>query len=113
MINEAAKDGWTLLIVASQKGHVGAMQILIKAKAAVDQATEDGATPIFIASQNGHAPAIRLLLEAGARSAELMFQGKVSPLHTAAEKGHLECVKLLTGSRPNTAAWTTFLIGSK
>ena len=59
-----------------------AMQVLIKAKAAaVDQAMNDGATPLFIASEKGHAPAVQVLLEAGACSAELMFKGKVSPLH--------------------------------
>ena len=26
--------------------------------------------------------------------------------------GHLECVKLLTGFRPNTPGWTTFLAGA-
>jgi ankyrin repeat protein len=35
-----------------------------------------------------------------------------SPLHIAAEEGHLACVKVLTGFRPDTPAWTTFLAGA-
>ena len=42
-----------------------------------------------------------------------MYQGVQTPLHVAAYQGHLECVKLLTGFRPNTAAWNTFLLGPK
>ena len=93
---------------------MGAIQLLIEAKAEIEQATDDGRTALYAASSEGHPPAaVRVLLEAGACSAELMYKGKYSPLHVAADQGHLECVKLLTGFRPNTAAWNTVLLGSK
>ena len=41
-----------------------------------------------------------------------MFKGSFSPLHVAAEHGRLECVKLLTGFRPDIPGWTTFLAGA-
>ena len=53
-----------------------------------------------------------MLIDAGARTAELMFNGAMSPLHAAAQDGHLECVKLLTGFRPDMPGWTTFLFGA-
>ena len=52
------------------------------------------------------------MINAGARTAELMFKGKASPLHVASAEGHLECVKLLTGFRPDMPGWTTFLFGA-
>jgi serine/threonine-protein phosphatase 6 regulatory ankyrin repeat subunit B len=111
-VNQAEEDGTTPLFIASKNAHVEVVTTLIEAGAAVDQARKDGATPIYVASQKGHAPIVQVLIDAGARTAELMFKGIYSPLHTATFNGHLECVKLLTGFRPNTPGWTTFLAGA-
>ena len=52
-----------------------------------------------------------MLIDAGARSAELMFDG-YAPLHIASHTGSLACVKVLTGFRPDTPGWATFLAGA-
>ena len=55
-VDQAANDGATPLLVASQEGHVEAMQALIIAKAAVDQASNDGATSLYAAYKKGMHP---------------------------------------------------------
>ena len=42
------------------------MQLLLEAKASVDQANNDGRTSLKRASENGHEGCVKLLLEAGA-----------------------------------------------
>ena len=64
-----------------------------------------------MASAQGHAPVIQVLIDAGARTAEGVYKG-MSPLHIASQQGHLACVKVLTGFRPDTPGWTTFLAGA-
>ena len=54
-VNQAAENGCTPLLIASEQGKLEVVKALIKAKAKVNQATEDGATPLYIASQNAHA----------------------------------------------------------
>ena len=111
-VNQAMEDGATPLIMASQLGKLEVVKVLIKSKAKVNQADEAGRTPLLAASQDGHAPVVQVLLDAGARSAELISGGIVSPLHVATANGHLACVKLLTGFRPNPPGWTAFLAGA-
>jgi ankyrin repeat protein len=110
-VDLAIENGATPLFIASQNGHLLIIKALIKAKAAINQAINDGRTPIYQASTNGHAPVVEFLIAAGARTAEPMFCD-YAPLHIAAQQGGLACVKLLTGFRPDTPGWTTFLAGA-
>jgi len=111
-VNQADDIGATPLYISSQEGKLEVVTTLIEAGAAINQARNDGRPPIYIASCNGHAPIVQVLIDAGARTAELMYKGTMSPLHVAAAKGNLECVKLLTGFRPDMPGWTTFLAGA-
>ena len=111
-INKANEDGTTPLFIASQNAHLEVVTTLIEAGAEINQVRNDGRPPIYIASQQGHAPIVQVLIDAGARTADLMYKGTFSPLHAAACIGHLECVMLLTGFRPDTPGWTTFLFGA-
>jgi ankyrin repeat protein len=111
-VDKAMDNGESPLIIAADRGHAAIVAALIEVNADIDQAKNNGNTPIYAACQKGHAPIVRLLLEAGARSTGLVHKDSWSPLHTAAAAGHLECVKLLTGFRPGTPAWITFLAGS-
>ena len=48
-----------------------------------------GSTPLYIASGSGHTTAVEMLISLGA-DASLRNINKYSPLHAAAEKGHVE-----------------------
>ena len=50
---KANKDGWTPLIVASNKGHTEIVEILIRAGADKEKADKDGWTPLIFASGHG------------------------------------------------------------
>ena len=100
-------------------GHLEVVKALIKANAKVDQANVCGQTPIFIAAKRGLAPFVQVLLDAGARpwmpcvNTRSEVRRSQSPLHVATHYGHLDCVKLLIGFRPNSPGWTAFLVGSR
>ena len=63
-----AKDnkGWTPLHWASCNGKTEAIELLLKAGAAVDANNNDDWTPLHWASSNGKTEAIELLLKSGA-----------------------------------------------
>ena len=110
-VNQATEDGYTPIYIASQEGKLEVVEALVEANAKVDQADDDGCTPIYMASQYDHPLVVQVLIDAGARSAELMFDG-YAPLHIASHTGSLACVKVLTGFRPDTPGWATFLAGA-
>jgi ankyrin repeat protein len=56
----------TPLAVAAAKGHVSIVEILLAARAAVDEPTDLGWTPLAWASQNGFAECVERLLDARA-----------------------------------------------
>jgi ankyrin repeat protein len=58
------RRGCTPLYVASEHGHVAAVEALLGGGAAVDQLRQDGVTPLMCASQQGHADVVRQLLVA-------------------------------------------------
>ena len=84
----------TALQQACCKGHVGATQLLLKAKASVDLRDLKGCTALYGASQNGHPENVRLLLEAKA-TVDLVTIDGCAPLYVACQEGHLECGRLL------------------
>eukprot|EP00913_Durusdinium_trenchii_P014956 g14029.t2 len=81
--------GWTALIFAASKGHDGAVQLLLGAKA--DAANENGATALSLAAGNGHDGAVQLLLGAKADVAAAYENGDTA-LHRAAFYGQVQCV---------------------
>src|SRR5829696_8749748 len=57
---------YTPLYLASQQGHGGVVQALIKAGSDVKAGTPNGTTPLMAAAASGEVDAVRALVEAGA-----------------------------------------------
>ncbi|CAG9996116.1 unnamed protein product [Clonostachys byssicola] len=99
--------GRTALSWAAERGHTGAVQILLDAQAKVD--TPDalfGRTPLTQAAANGHVDMTELLLRSGADFNACDTSGE-RPLLQASRKGHAAVAKLLleAGADPNVRAW--------
>ena len=50
--NQATNEGASPVVIASQKGHMAAIKLLLENGGDANQAMNDGATSVFIASQN-------------------------------------------------------------
>ena len=84
--------GCTPLYVASQEGHIGVVEQLLKAKANPNIAANDGRTPLYTASEKGHIGVVEQLLKAKAESNISANNGK-TPLHAASCNGHSQIVQ--------------------
>ena len=60
-VDAAENDGYTPLIIASQKGHLGVVRELLARGALPGSAAHNGATALSVATANGHAAIGQLL----------------------------------------------------
>ncbi len=94
-VNAAQGDGMTALHWASLNGDVMTVDVLLKARAAVEPTTRLGRyTPLHLASSRGHGAVIARLLTAGAKATALTSTG-VQPIHLAAQAGDVAGVQAL------------------
>eukprot|EP01043_Picozoa_sp_COSAG02_P040328 COSAG02_NODE_3254_length_7085_cov_102.140281_7_plen_859_part_00 len=84
--------GETALMMAAQRGSVGATGLLLKAGAKVDMIDHDGQSAVLIAARMGHAAIVSQLVDS---DAELNADFGEMPLHVAAENNHVDVVRLL------------------
>jgi ankyrin repeat protein len=96
--------GKTALMLASEKGHVEAIKLLIERGANVVATDKKGNTSLLLASGNGHVEAMRILLDKGAIvEAKTNFIDE-TPLIKAAGKNCVEAMELLLERGASTEA---------
>ena len=93
-VNQTQPDGMTALHWAVWHGDVGAVRLLLQARADVNAATEYQERPLALACEAGAAELVRVLLQAGA-DVESTRAGRETPLMTAARTGNADVVTQL------------------
>ena len=79
-----------LLFIASERGQLGVISMLLRAGADVDVATmDDGTTPLFWAAQRDLLNVVTKLIAAGALVDKARTTDGCTPLYIAAQNGHL------------------------
>lgn len=102
-VNSRSLHGRTALHIASEKGHVANVELILDSGAKVNACTHDGLTPLHLASRKGHVEVARLLLDWGAE-AHPESNDRNLPLHMAAAAGRTEVVDLLMQQAGSKAA---------
>ena len=93
-----AKNGWTPLLMASDKGYDDIVELLVNAKVNVNAQADDGATALNIACRNGHLKIASILLHNRANFALAKNDGW-TPLMMACHYDHIDIVKLLVSAQ--------------
>uniref|UniRef100_A0A8C5QBB0 No mechanoreceptor potential C n=1 Tax=Leptobrachium leishanense TaxID=445787 RepID=A0A8C5QBB0_9ANUR len=93
-MNKQAKNGWSPLLVAAERGHTGIVRILLQNHARVDVFDENGKAALHLASENGQDKIADILLWHKAFVNAKTKLG-LTPLHLSAQNGYNHLVKLL------------------
>ncbi|VDD95634.1 unnamed protein product [Enterobius vermicularis] len=67
-INATDSDAKTLLMLASENGHINLVRFLVEKNADVNTENSNEETPLTLASENGHIDVVRYLLKRGANA---------------------------------------------
>ena len=84
-------DGDSPLAMASHKGHIDIVRLLLPIGDVANLRNKKGVTPVFLAAENGHLEIVRLLVEVGV---DVCLKDKhgFMPLHMASQNGHAPIV---------------------
>ena len=89
-------EGSTALLIASEKGKVGCVKVLLAAAGVdVNAANVAGATALIAACAKGHADVVKELLAAPGINTNAVNKEGSTALWIAACEGHADCVKAL------------------
>lgn len=97
-INKENNAGKPALLIASEKGHLEVVNILISLGASVDAPDNEGVAPLYAAAKGNHLEVARALLQAKAL-VNTVDEKQRCPLAYAAEAGAISIVKLLLENR--------------
>ena len=84
----------TPLHLASARGHVTVVRVLLEHDADVTAQNEDGSTPLHLASRWGRVKVVRVLLKHGA-DPTAQDNNRLTPLHQASSRGHVDSARIL------------------
>lgn len=93
-INGNQEGSESALILASKKGNIEIVDILLKSGADVDFEFKNKRTALIFAAENGHKKIVKMLLEAGANLEQKIKNG-CNALILSVKNGHKEVVELL------------------
>ena len=94
-------NGVTPLWIASQKGHLEIIKVLIAAGADMIKSDNNGVTPLHIASQNGHLEIVKFLVRInGIEVVNQADDNGDTPLTAAIDSEHLEIINVLKAVQP-------------
>jgi len=85
----------TPLHIASKKGFIDVVKILLDAKADVHAICQDQSTSLHLSAQNGHSKTCELLLIQGGAKINAKTSQKWTPLHESARWGRTSTCALL------------------
>ncbi len=113
-VNHLCNNGMTALSHAARFGHLGIVRQILAAPKVLVNLAVDGATALFHAAYFGHVDILRELLQVPevCVNSRRIHEGGLTPLAAAAQNGHLQCVRELTGfggvdvNRTNNVGWT-------
>uniref|UniRef100_A0A674EK83 Serine/threonine-protein phosphatase 6 regulatory ankyrin repeat subunit A-like n=1 Tax=Salmo trutta TaxID=8032 RepID=A0A674EK83_SALTR len=93
-VNKHSKNGWSPLLLASERGHTEVVRILLQNHARVDVFDEDGKAALHLAAERGHEDIADILLSHKAFVNAKTKLG-LTPLHLGAQNGSASLVRQL------------------
>ncbi|NSX83863.1 hypothetical protein GOM44_06805, partial [Wolbachia endosymbiont of Atemnus politus] len=103
-VDDLDNHGKTPLHIAAQNGHKDTVEVLLKNKASTVTQDIGVLSPVYYAIGNNHVDVAMVLLEKDTNVDINEAMGGYTPLHKAAESGHLELVNFLLQNKADVNA---------